>query len=213
MITRFCLIRHGETDWNAEKRIQGQIDIGLNAIGEAQARAVRPGLGGRAFSAVYSSDLQRAWRTAELATSGLGLPAVAPAPSFRERHYGVYQGLTAAEALACHPEVHRHHTARSLDYDYETGESLVDFALRVMDTLSRWASEHAGGTVLAFTHGGVLDIAYRAGSGRDLESPRDFTIPNAAINWLEHDAVADAWRMVAWADRRHLERALDEVVE
>ncbi len=210
MITRFCLVRHGETDWNADKRIQGDIDIDLNAMGEAQARAVRPGLANQGFDAVYSSDLGRAWRTAQLATAGLGFPAVSPAPTLRERNYGIYQGLTATEALARHPEVHRHHAARSLDYDYETGESLIDFAVRIMDTLTEYAVRHAGGTVLAFTHGGVLDIIYRAATGRDLESPRDFTIPNAALNWLEHEA--GEWRMLSWGDRRHLEQTLDEGV-
>jgi probable phosphoglycerate mutase len=211
MTTRFCLIRHGETDWNADKRIQGHIDIDLNAHGEAQALAVRPGLAGQQFDAVYSSDLVRAWRTALLATEGLGLPAVSPAPTLRERHYGIYQGLTAAEALARHPEVHRHHAARRLDYDYETGESLIDFAVRIMDGLTEFAVRHAGGAVLAFTHGGVLDVIYRAATGRDLESSRDFTIPNAALNWLEFEA--GEWRMQTWGDRRHLERTLDEVAD
>ena len=64
MSTRFCLIRHGETDWNAQKRVQGQIDIDLNAVGEAQARALADALGEHSFAAVYSSDLARAWRTA-----------------------------------------------------------------------------------------------------------------------------------------------------
>ena len=69
-ITRFCLIRHGETDWNAEKRYQGQLDIGLNAMGEAQARALAGALAGTVFSVAYASDLQRAWRTCELARVG-----------------------------------------------------------------------------------------------------------------------------------------------
>lgn len=91
--TRFCLVRYGETDWNAEKRLQGQADIGLNATG----RAMRAGLRAMRFAAAYSSDLARAWHTAEIATAGTE-PAVLPAPTFRERHYGAHQGLTAAEA-------------------------------------------------------------------------------------------------------------------
>ncbi len=208
MTTRFCFVRHGETDWNAEKRIQGQRDIGLNATGEAQARAVRPGLVGQVFNAVYSSDLQRAWRTAELATEGLGY-TVLPASTLRERHYGIYQGLTAEDALARHPEVHRHHAARRLDYDYETGETLIDFAARIESALAGLVTRHAGGTVLAFTHGGVLDIIYRLATGRDLAAARDFAVPNAALNWLEHGD--GGWRVLAWADRRHLDASLDEV--
>ena len=208
--TRFCLVRHGETDWNGEKRIQGQIDIDLNAVGEAQARAARPGLSAHSFAAVYSSDLLRAWRTAQIATAGLDL-AVSPAPTLRERHFGVLQGITSGEASLQRPDAHRHHQARTPDYDYETGESLLVFAARVMAGLDVLAACHAGRKVLVFTHGGVLDIAYRAATGRPLEAPRDFALPNAAFNWLEYDGAG--WRLISWADCRHLQRALDEVLD
>jgi probable phosphoglycerate mutase len=206
--TRFCLIRHGETDWNGEKRIQGQIDIDLNAAGAAQARAVRPGLSGHSFAAAYGSDLLRAWRTAQIATAGLGL-AVSPEPTLRERNFGVLQGLTSREASLQRPDAHHHHQARTPDYDHETGESLLAFAARVMAGLEGLAARHAGHNVLVFTHGGVLDIAYRAAAGRALEAPRDFLLPNAAFNWLEH--CDGDWRLISWADCRHLNQVLDEV--
>lgn len=206
-VTRFCLIRHGETDWNSEKRIQGQIDIDLNAGGRTQARAVAAGLVGRAFAAAYSSDLLRAWNTAQIAAGGLGL-AVSPAPTLRERHFGVMQGVTAAEARRHLPEVHRHHQARTPDYDFDSGESLIDFAARVMRGLDDLAARHAGASVLAFTHGGVLDIVHRAATGRALDAVRDFTLPNAAFNWVARDE--HGWRLISWADCRHLQRALDE---
>lgn len=207
-VTRFCLIRHGETDWNSEKRIQGQIDIDLNASGRAQARAVAAGLAGQAFAAVYSSDLRRAWHTAQIAAAALGL-AVSPALTLRERHFGVMQGVTSAEARQHLPDVHRHHQARTPDYDFDTGESLIDFAARVLSGLDELAGRHAGASVLAFTHGGVLDIVHRAASGRALDAPRDFTLPNAAVNWVAHEG--DGWRVILWADCRHLQRALDEI--
>lgn len=209
-IARFCLVRHGETDWNGEKRIQGQIDIDLNATGEVQARALRPGLAGHGFAAIYSSDLLRAWRTAQIATAGFGI-AVSPAPTLRERHFGVLQGTTSPEASLKHPVVHRHHQARTPDHDYETGESLIAFAARVMTGLDALAARHAGGSVLVFTHGGVLDIVYRAATGRALDAPRDFQLPNAACNWLEHGP--KGWRLDSWADCRHLNRVLDEVLD
>ena len=209
-ITRFCLIRHGETDWNGEKRIQGQIDIDLNATGEAQARALKPGLADHSFAAIYSSDLLRAWRTAQIASAGLGL-AVPPAPTLRERHFGVLQGTTSREASLRHPEVHRHHQARTPDYDYVTGEALIVFAARVMAGLEELAARHAGRKVLAFTHGGVLDVVYRAATGRALDAPRDFQLPNAGLNWLERGH--DGWRVMSWADCDHLSQALDEVLD
>jgi probable phosphoglycerate mutase len=207
--TRFCLVRHGETDWNGEKRIQGQIDIDLNRAGRAQARAVAEGLRGQPYAAVYSSDLLRAWNTAQIAVAGRQI-AVSPAPTLRERHFGVLQGVTSLEASERHPDVHRHHQARTPDYDYETGESLIVFAARVMAGLEVLAARHVGQNVLAFTHGGVLDVVYRAATGRALDVPRDFALPNAALNWVEHDNAG--WRLISWADCRHLQRALDEVV-
>jgi len=208
--TRFCLIRHGETDWNGEKRIQGHIDIDLNAAGEAQARAVGQGLAGHSFAAAYSSDLLRAWRTARIATADRGL-AVSPAPTFRERHFGVLQGVTSQEARVQYPDVFRHHHARTPDYDYENGESLIVFAARVTAGLEALAVRHRGQSVLIFTHGGVLDVVHRAATGQALDAPRDFTLPNAAFNWVEHGT--NGWRLISWADCGHLNRALDEVLE
>lgn len=207
-ITRFCLVRHGETDWNGEKRIQGQIDIDLNATGEGQARALRSALAGHSFDAIYSSDLLRALNTARIATAGLGV-AVSPAPTLRERHFGVLQGTTPHEASRQYPEVHRHHQARTPDYDNLTGESLVTFAARVMAGLEAMATRHAGQHVLAFTHGGVLDVVYRAATGRAIDAPRDFTLGNAALNWLDYNG--GRWQLIAWADSRHLRAALDEL--
>lgn len=208
MSTRFCLVRHGETDWNAEKRVQGQIDIDLNATGEAQARALADALADHTFAAIYSSDLSRAWRTACIAVQSRDI-AVLPAPTLRERHFGVLQGLTAAEAGMINPAAYRLHKERNPDYDYETGEPLNRFAERVLAGLAAMAQRHAGESVLAFTHGGVLDVVYRAATGRAIDVPRDFPLGNAALNWLDYRA--GSWHLVAWADSRHLRVALDEL--
>jgi probable phosphoglycerate mutase len=209
-VTGFCFVRHGETDWNGEKRIQGQIDIDLNATGEAQARAVRRGLSGHPFAAVYSSDLLRAWHTAQIATAGLGL-AVSPEPTLRERHFGVLQGVTSQEASRLYPQAHHQHRLRTPDYDCETGESLMVFAARVLAGLDVLATRHAGHSVLVFTHGGILDCVYRAATGQALDTPRDFSLPNAAFNWLERGDAG--WQLISWADCRHLDEALDEILE
>ena len=205
--TRLCIVRHGETDWNAERRLQGQADIGLNATGRAQAQAIRTHLHTQRFAAAYSSDLARAWRTAEIALAGTPL-AVSPAPTFRERDYGRYQGLTATDAARDHPAMHASHQARDIHYDYENGESLVAFAARVTAGMQALTERHAGEQVLVFTHGGVLDIIYRMATQRGLDSPRDFSIPNAALNWLEY--ASGQWQILAWADQSHLAGTLDE---
>lgn len=208
MKTRLCLVRHGETDWNAERRVQGQIDIPLNAKGWTQAAALAQGLADESFGALYSSDLQRAWQTAEPIASSRGLP-IRRDPSLRERHFGVLQSFTAGEARLRHPEASRRHAARDVEYGYEGGESLAAFERRIRDWLDEICHRHAGESILVVTHGGVLDIAYRHATGRTLSSPRDFALPNAGLNWLEGDA--GGWRVRVWADLSHLERALDEL--
>lgn len=206
--TRLCLVRHGETDWNAERRVQGQIDIPLNAKGWSQAAALARGLAAESFAALYSSDLQRAVQTAE-ATAGLHRLPIRSDPALRERHYGVLQSLTAAEAQVSHPQASLRHAERDPDYAFEDGESLVVFQQRIRACLEELFHRHAGETILVVTHGGVLDIAYRHATGRGLSSRRDFALPNAALNWLEGDSAG--WRVLLWGDLSHLAQALDEL--
>jgi probable phosphoglycerate mutase len=132
-------------------------------------------------------------------------------PELRERNYGIFQGITARELAANSPDTYARHQSRDLDYDYESGESLRVFAERVDTGLLLIARQHFGEQVLVVTHGGVLDIVYRLATGRGISEPRDFTIPNAALNWL--DLVEGIWRLELWADTEHLSRisALDEV--
>ncbi len=208
--TRLCIVRHGETDWNVDGRVQGHVDIPLNANGLAQAAAAARCLSGRSFAAVYSSDLGRARQTAGIVADAVGLEVQA-ATGLRERHYGIMQGLTAEESARQCPRAYALYRARDVDYDFETGESLTDFAARVVATFEALAAGHAGGSVLVVCHGGVLDICHRRATGRDLGAVRDFSIPNAALNWLE--VGPGGWRLLAWADRRHLDRTLEESVE
>ncbi len=206
--TRFCIVRHGETDWNIERRHQGHLDIALNNVGRRQALAAADGLAGQRFDAIYSSDLGRTRETADTIAQKLGLQ-VFDEPGLRERHYGVFQGRTADEVAVVDPESHARYKARDLDHDFDGGETLRGFAARVTATLERLATDHAGETLLLVTHGGVLDVIYRFAHGRDLVSARDFVIPNAAFNWIE--ARPHGWHVLIWADREHLGRSLDEV--
>jgi len=201
-------VRHGETDWNAQRRVQGQIDIPLNAKGRTQAAALARGLAAECFSALYCSDLQRALQTAEPTASSHQL-TIRSDPALRERHFGVLQALTAEEAQVRHPQARLRHVARDPQYALESGESLAAFERRICECLDELFRRHIGESILVVTHGGVLDIAYRRATGRDLSSRRDFELPNAALNWLE--AVAGDWRVLRWADAAHLGPALDEL--
>ena len=209
MITRLCLIRHGETPWNAERRIQGQIDIDLNQHGLRQARAAGAYLHEESATALYSSDLSRAWATAHAIADASGLKAES-VPELRERQYGVFEGLTYDEAKLAHPEVYARFDAREPDFAFPGGgESLVDLSHRVVSALTSIAQRHCGETVLLVTHGGVLDVVNRFVRGLPLDTPRDFTIPNAGLNWLS--LVGERWQIDEWAITAHLERALDEL--
>ena len=158
--TRICLVRHGETEWNAERRIQGQIDIGLNATGLRQAAAAGRWLKTAGIVALYSSDLKRAWATALALGEALSLQPSA-VPQMRERRYGVFEGLTYAEAQAKYPEGYAAFEGRNAAYDFENGESLRDMYERVTGRLEMLAAAHPGQAIAVVLHGGVLDIINR----------------------------------------------------
>jgi probable phosphoglycerate mutase len=193
--THICLVRHGETDWNAARRIQGQLDLPLNPTGIAQAEATARALARETFAAIFSSDLERAHHTARL-IAGHHPIEVSLREDLRERRYGKFQGLTYGEIESRYPEAHRHFHERHLDEDFDGGESLREFHARVSGALNAIAGTCTGQRVLVVAHGGVLDIAYRLATRRDLQSSRDFTISNAAVSWIAH--AADGWHLLSW---------------
>jgi probable phosphoglycerate mutase len=194
-MTRICLVRHGETAWNADRRIQGQIDSPLNEIGIAQAEATARWLSTVAFTSIHSSDLQRAHRTAEIIAAHHQLP-VQLHGGLRERIYGKFQGLTYAEAEQRYPKAYKRFHERDLDENFRSGESLSEFSRRVGAALQSIGEAQPGATALVVAHGGVLDIAYRMATGLPLAAPRDFMISNAGVSWI---AFADGrWELLSW---------------
>jgi probable phosphoglycerate mutase len=207
-LTRFCIVRHGETAWNAEGRVQGQLDVPLSEVGLAQARAVAHALAGGRFDVLYSSDLVRVRQTAAPAAARLGLEVRCDA-ALRERHYGLFQGLTYAQCKTERPADYARFKAKELDYGFGSGETLAGFNERVLAFFSSLLEKHPGENLLVFTHGGVLEMLYRHATQRGLVTPRDFEIPNAALNVLQHDA--REWKVLKWANIEHLDVALDDL--
>ncbi len=202
------MVRHGETAWNAAGRVQGQLDIPLNDTGLAQARAVSRVLAGEHFDVIYSSDLARVQQTAA-PTAALLKKKILLSEKLRERHYGIFQGMTYTEARERMPEEFVRFKNKDPDYDFQTGESLQVFSARVMAFIKELLEKEKGRSVLVFTHGGVLEALYRHATKRGLSTPRDFEIPNAALNRFDHDA--GAWQVQCWADVAHLAAALDDL--
>jgi probable phosphoglycerate mutase len=210
MAARLCMVRHGETAWNAEGRVQGQLDIPLSAAGLAQAQCVSAALATGRFSALYSSDLLRVRQTAQPAAEKLGLEIRIDA-CLRERHYGAFQGLTYAEAKQGLPADYARFKAKDPQFAFGSGESLNDFFARATRCIRSIARRHDGREVLVFTHGGVLEMAYRQATGCGLSTPRRCELPNAALNWIE--VGEQAWSVLGWADCAHLSTALDDLAE
>lgn len=146
-MTTFLLARHGETDWNFERRVQGHADRPLNDTGRAQARALADELAAEPLDAVYSSDLVRAHETARIVADRKGLEVTA-LRDLREKHFGSWEGLTDREVLARFPDAQRGPWG-----DAETSE---DVARRVLAALRRIADAHPDGRVLVVSHGGPL---------------------------------------------------------
>jgi broad specificity phosphatase PhoE len=151
-MARILLVRHGETDWNLSRRLQGHADLPLNETGRKQARALADELAEVELDAVYSSDLSRAFETARIVAEPRGLEVTA-LEELRERHFGSWEGLTDDEIQSRFPEV-----AEGVLGDGETREELDR---RVFDVLQRIAREHSDGTVLVVSHGGPLRAVLR----------------------------------------------------
>ncbi|MEO8278433.1 MAG: histidine phosphatase family protein [Ideonella sp.] len=208
--TRVLAIRHGETAWNVETRIQGQLDIGLNDIGRWQAQRLAAVLGREELSAVYSSDLSRAFDTATIAAEQLGLP-VEIDEGLRERHFGSFQGLTFKEIEVRWPEQSERWRKRDPAFAPPGGESLMDFYERCVGAAQRIAAARPSQAIALVAHGGVLDCLYRAATRQTLQAPRTWMVTNAGINRLLHSE--QGFSLVGWADSSHLdsaELALDE---
>ena len=201
--TRLIAVRHGETAWNVEARLQGQLDIPLNERGRDQARRTAHWLAEDQIDVVVSSDLVRAQATAQAIASFNRVPLELD-PGLRERHFGSFQGLTHTEVAARWPALAARWKSRDPEYaPGGDGESLTAFYERCIEATLRIAERHAGKTVVLVAHGGVMDCLYRAATRVPLDAPRIWQLDNAAINRLLH--TSSGLTMVGWNDTSHLD--------
>lgn len=215
------LLRHGETEWNKLRRIQGQLDVELNATGLRQARLSAAQLESMRFDALYCSDLRRTRQTAEPIAHHHGLT-----PRYdqrlRERHYGGFQGQYYDDIQRADPARFARLMSREPDYDLEGGETLHEFDARSRAVIAEIIAAQPGRRVAIVTHGGVLDCFYRMATGMALGAARDFALPNAAINIVRYSSRGQVspqarpdpgfadFEIVVWARIEHLGASGDE---
>lgn len=200
-MTTLLLIRHGETLWNTERRMQGQGDSPLTERGRWQARQLGLRMKDLPFSVLYSSDLPRAALTAAEIAAVTG-HVIINDERLRERHFGVFEGLTQAEMRVREPEMYERFMSRDPQYAIPGGESPAQFFARCRMALEDLAQRHAGETIAVVTHGMVLDSAYRAATGLALDAPRPVPLVNASLNWFAFDE--GGWSAGRWGDADHL---------
>jgi probable phosphoglycerate mutase len=208
--TRILAIRHGETPWNVDTRIQGQLDIGLNDTGQWQAQRVGLALRDEHMAAIYSSDLKRAFDTAQaIAQHNALAPSlhVVGHTGLRERHFGHLQGQTWAEIEQGWPEDAKLWRGRDPHWSPVGGESLTALRERIQTCVNELASQHLDEQIVLVAHGGVMDALYRLATNQAIDAPRTWHLGNAAINRLLW--TPQGLSLVGWGDVSHFDEAHD----
>ena len=202
--TRIVAIRHGETAWNKDTRLQGHLDIALNETGRWQAQRVAHALRDEPVAAIYSSDLQRAHHTAQAIGQAVQRP-VHTHRQLRERSFGHFEGKTWAELETGWPAEAQAWRQRVPDFAPTGGETLLQLRARIEQALNELAGRHIGEQIVLVAHGGVLDVLYRIATQLDLQAPRTWQLGNAAINRLLWTPQGTS--LIGWGDVAHLSDA------
>jgi probable phosphoglycerate mutase len=213
MATRIIAVRHGETAWNVDTRIQGQLDIALNDKGRWQAQRAGMALADEPIDRIYSSDLVRAHATALAIAEHTRNPAAREVhlhAGLRERGFGTFEGQTWADIETNWPEESRRWRQRDPHFAPPGGETPLQLRERIARTVNELAAQHVGELIVLVAHGGVMDMLYRLATQQDIGATRTWELGNAAINRLLW--TPDALTLVGWADTRHFDDgALDEI--
>ncbi len=202
MMTTILLIRHGQTEWNANGRWQGHADIPLNDIGIIQAEALARRLAKWPIQALYTSDLKRAAKTAEILSTALNLPLVIDS-LWRERHVGAFEGLTGLEARQKFPDVWLDIERNGL-VEPPAGETTQALHERMARAYEQTISRHTGEMVAVVSHGGTIHAltAHVLGIPWHLESRLSFR-GNTGLSIIEVGHRGP--RLVLANDTSHLE--------
>jgi len=200
-MTQMVLVRHGETFWNSEGRIQGHFESSLNKTGLAQAQALAQRFKSQHFAALYSSDLSRAYETAGAISEKKGLPILVE-PCLRERHLGIFQGVLKRELKRKFPDAFTSYKANDANYVIPEGESLKQLSERSIKCLEKLAQKHLGRRILVVTHGGVLRQLFLHTLGIPFDAAHRFFSLNSSVNVFSYQDTN--WKLEVWGDLSHL---------
>ena len=199
--TEIILIRHGETEWNSQKRMQGHSNSDLSSVGQAQIQALGQWMKNVPFDLIYSSDSLRAKQTAEAITQFSGHELQFD-QRLREKNLGVFEGLTSEEAMERHPEVFRLFKTAGSKYVIDEGESTQQLQDRALEIVNEIRIKHPEERVLLVTHGGFIRVVMKHSLGLSLETPTRFLIRNTGVFRLEWE---DKWLVSQMGGVSHLE--------
>ncbi|SVA01379.1 uncharacterized protein METZ01_LOCUS54233 [marine metagenome] len=199
--TEIILIRHGETEWNSQQRMQGHSNSDLSSVGQAQIQALGQWMKNVPFDHIYSSDSLRAKQTAEAITQFSGHELKIDL-RLREKNLGVFEGLTSEEARERHPEVFRLFKTAGSKYVIDEGESTQQLQDRALEIVDEIRIKHPEERVLLVTHGGFIRVVMKHSLGLSLETPTRFLIRNTGVFRLVWE---DKWLVSQMGGVSHLE--------
>ena len=199
--TEIILIRHGETEWNSQQRMQGHSNSDLSSVGQAQIQALGQWMKNVPFDLIYSSDSPRAKQTAESITQFSGHELQFD-QRLREKNLGVFEGLTSEEARERHPEVFRLFKTAGSKYVIDEGESTQQLQDRALEIVNEIRIKHPEERVLLVTHGGFIRVVMKHSLGLSLETPTRFLIRNTGVFRLVWE---DKWLVSQMGGVSHLE--------
>lgn len=191
-MTKIIMVRHGQTAWNLNGRFMGQLNIPLDETGLSQAALVAQRLRALRPEAIYASDLQRAWQTAQAIhramtadTSDGAVPEIIPEPRLREMSFGDWQGLTYAEIQVKYPEGAKAWESDLGSFCPPGGESLAQMARRVKEALEEILRRYVDQTVLVVAHGGTLQTLITLATGQTADKMWQFPLKNTSVSEIE----------------------------
>lgn len=202
MNTTLFAVRHGETHWNIEGKLQGHLDSSLTELGVLQAKAMAEGLKNFRIDRMIASDLGRTVQTAEIISTALDLEFTTDI-RLRERNFGDLNGCTREEIRMQFPDVWNAMNRREPEFCPPSGESLHNMFFRSVSAAEEIAFSHPGKRILLVTHGGVLTSFMRKALNLPLSQRRTFSLLNGSLNSfsISHERT---WQLLSWGEISHL---------